>query len=33
MGFWVNHALIRFEQSSFLDVIVLAMKRDSDAAR
>lgn len=33
MGFWVNHAVIQFEQGSLLDVIVLAMKRDSDAAR
>jgi hypothetical protein len=33
MGLQVNHALVRFEQSSLLDVIVLAMRRDFEAAR
>lgn len=33
IGFWVNHAVIRFEQGSLLDAIILAMKRDFDAAR
>jgi hypothetical protein len=33
MGLQVNHALVRFEQSALLDVIVLAMRRDFEAAR
>jgi hypothetical protein len=33
MGFWVNHPVIRFEQGSLLDVIVLAIARDFDATR